>query len=389
MAEIGQQSIPREHPTDLTPARAEGVRLELDRILESPAFRNSKRSQRFLRFVVEAALNGQADGLKERTLAMEVFDRPAEFDSSGDAAVRVAALEVRKRLTRYYAETGMRDAVQIGMALGHYVPEFRFRDETPARPASRGRSKRWILTWGMAGLALGMLGTAVAALRWYTDSGNASYRAFWQPVLENPNPVLICLDSPRAYTWNEGNREFTASDGRFVELGDAIGAGHLAAVLSRFHKEDQTRVVGDLSFADLRRSPTILVGGSLSLAHALAGDYRFSIEVENQERVIREHAEPHRIWRLSADAEMAGREDYGVATRLFDSEPGRVTIMVAGLSHYGTKAAAEFLGGPRYLSAALAQLPAGWQNKNLQFVLHAQIIGKTTGPPTVLAAHVW
>ena len=82
-------------------------------------------------------------------------------------------------------------------------------------------------------------------------------------------------------------------------------------------------------------------------------------------------------------------EDYGLATRVFDSEPGRVLMSVTGIHHYGTKAAAEFFGAPRYLSDALAKLPAGWQEKNLQFVMHVRIIGKTTGPPAVLAAHAW
>ena len=64
-------------------------------------------------------------------------------------------------------------------------------------------------------------------------------------------------------------------------------------------------------------------------------------------------------------------------------------IIVAGINHYGTKAAAEFLGAARYLSDALAQLPEGWQKKNVQFVVHAKIIGMTTGPPDVVAVHLW
>jgi hypothetical protein len=43
---------------------------ELERVLCSPEFRTSKRSQDFLRYVVEHAVNGQADLLKERTIGI-------------------------------------------------------------------------------------------------------------------------------------------------------------------------------------------------------------------------------------------------------------------------------------------------------------------------------
>src|SRR5262245_46579753 len=101
-----------------------------------------------------------------------------------------------------------------------------------------------------------------------------------------------------------------------------MGAGHLAAVLSQFNKEDQMRVVGDLSLADLRRSPTILVDASLSLARAFANQYRFLIEEKDGERMIREQAPPYRSWRIFAAVDGAHTEDYGLATRVFDSEPG-------------------------------------------------------------------
>src|SRR5579871_2587409 len=77
------------------------IREELDRILASPEFRTSKRSQEFLRYVVEHTLQGESDLLKERTIGVDVFGRPADYDPSDDATVRVRAGEVRKRLGLY------------------------------------------------------------------------------------------------------------------------------------------------------------------------------------------------------------------------------------------------------------------------------------------------
>src|SRR3974390_3052192 len=100
------------------------IREELDRILSSPEFRTSKRSQDFLKYVVEHALTGQAGLLKERTIGIEVFGRSTGYDPGEDATVRVKAGEVRKRLGLYYAEEGPRDPLRIELPLGPYTPEF-------------------------------------------------------------------------------------------------------------------------------------------------------------------------------------------------------------------------------------------------------------------------
>src|ERR1043165_3396767 len=103
----------------------ERVREELERILASHEFRSSKRSQDFLRYVVENTLRGHADMLKERTIGIEVFGRPTSYDPSDDATVRVKAGEVRKRLGLYYSTEGAQDPVRIELPSGTYVPEFR------------------------------------------------------------------------------------------------------------------------------------------------------------------------------------------------------------------------------------------------------------------------
>ncbi len=85
----------------------EQVREELSRVLACHEFRASKRSQDFLRYVVENTLQGHGDMLKERTIGIEVFGRPTSYDPSDDATVRVKAGEVRKRLGLYYSDQGV------------------------------------------------------------------------------------------------------------------------------------------------------------------------------------------------------------------------------------------------------------------------------------------
>src|SRR5689334_20286648 len=100
-----------ETPLGCSAERREEVLAELERILASPAFRGSKRSQEFLRYIVANALDGRTDLLKERSLGVGIFGRPADYDTGDDAIVRVKASEVRKRLAQYNLEAGHGQAV--------------------------------------------------------------------------------------------------------------------------------------------------------------------------------------------------------------------------------------------------------------------------------------
>lgn len=120
------------------PAREETVRSELVRILESAAFRGTRRSQDFLRYVVEHALDGDLDALKERSIGIEVFERPVDYDTGQDSIVRVKANEVRKRLAQYYGQPGAGSQVQIDLPAGSYSPSSGGAMRLRRRPSLRG-----------------------------------------------------------------------------------------------------------------------------------------------------------------------------------------------------------------------------------------------------------
>jgi Tol biopolymer transport system component len=116
------------------PDRITLVRIHLEKVLASTAFAGAKRSQDFLRLIIEHALAGRLDNLRERMIGAEMFGRPIDYDTANDAVVRVKANEVRRRLTQYYAEEGAeQDGVRIDLPTGTYVPEFRW--EPAPQPA--------------------------------------------------------------------------------------------------------------------------------------------------------------------------------------------------------------------------------------------------------------
>src|SRR3954468_20845385 len=118
--------------SNAAPAHADGVmgldhpavHAQLDRLLQSSRFRNSKRSQALLRFVVQAALAGDQNSLKERCIGAAVFGREAAYDTAQAPIVRNAAIEVRKRLAQYYLEPEHAAELRIELPSGSYMPAF-------------------------------------------------------------------------------------------------------------------------------------------------------------------------------------------------------------------------------------------------------------------------
>lgn len=111
---------------EVTEASTE-IRHQLNRILDSSAFRNSLRLSRFLAFVVEAALAGKSARIKAYAIATGALGRGTGFDPQTDPIVRVEAVRLRQALTRYYAGAGSCDPLVISLPRGTYVPSFRRR----------------------------------------------------------------------------------------------------------------------------------------------------------------------------------------------------------------------------------------------------------------------
>ena len=153
---------------------------ELEKILASPHFCSSKRYPALLRYIVENALAGKSDLLKERTLAIEVFDRPETFDTGADTVVRFTAGEVRKRLSLYYHEQGRDSEIHISLPAGSYIPEFLHTQEKANETGIGGtyEPRHFLNAEGLDDRAGGV---AESALAMQPAIGDRPYRSAWQP----------------------------------------------------------------------------------------------------------------------------------------------------------------------------------------------------------------
>jgi hypothetical protein len=101
----------------------EEVRAELDRILKSRLFSRAANVSRFLTYVCEKSLQGQADEIKEYNIAVEALGRPDSFNPREDPIVRVEAGLLRQRLMKYYQGEGKKNPFRIVLPKGQYAPE--------------------------------------------------------------------------------------------------------------------------------------------------------------------------------------------------------------------------------------------------------------------------
>ena len=116
----------------------DAIRLQLQRILAGESFKRSERICRFLKYAIEQFLAGNGDELKESVLAVEVYDRPPDYDPKTDPIVRNDARRLRSKLREYYDAEGRNDPIIIEFPKGSYLPVFRERESLPPASTSNG-----------------------------------------------------------------------------------------------------------------------------------------------------------------------------------------------------------------------------------------------------------
>jgi hypothetical protein len=134
-AKVAARPMKHERTTGGEPS-AQEIRAALERVSGSDVMRASPQLTAFLRFVVEAVLDGNSDRIKGYVIAVEALNRGAGFNPQIDPIVRVEATRLRRTLERYYAGPGADDPIVIELPRGTYVPTFSRR--AVARAAQPG-----------------------------------------------------------------------------------------------------------------------------------------------------------------------------------------------------------------------------------------------------------
>jgi hypothetical protein len=243
------------------------------------------------------------------------------------------------------------------------------------------------------------------AVSWYFVQEHRSAgveELFWQPLLQDAHQPLICVADPEVLRLDDKynalafngtlppyvpTSELVRDSDHYVGWGDALALTQLSTFFAVHHKVPSIRTGNNVSFADLSQSPIILIGArSNPWTMELANNLRFIFERTETESYIRDKTDPSRKWTFELGPP---KVDYIVLTRVFESKTGKMVVLAAGLSHFGTQVAGEILTNPVYLSAALRKAPHDWEKRNMQLLFRVEVFGNDAGAPTLEASTFW
>src|SRR3984893_18556186 len=389
-------------------AKKAAVCEQLERLLQNPHFHKSKRFPVFLRFVVTEALAGRAEGLKERTLGIEVFGKDPNYDTTEDPIVRVTAGEIRKRIAQYYQEPGHEHEIRVLLPSGSYAPQFCFPEDAkainhkePALPVQALLPKpvfgiaRRAFSWGKVMAVIAVLAVAIGAgLAWRALHPSA-IEQFWAPFVKSPDQILFCIADQSQYSTialrdaADPQHQTTLNDRMItVILDDVNPVVDIAGLLRTYGKSYRVQGETVTTLSDLRRSPSIFIGAyDNGWTLRLTGPLRFHF-VNNPEMSrfwIEDRNNPTKQdWVLERSHQDTGTyKDYAIVARLLDPNTDRFVVVAAGIARGGTVAAGEFLVDAHHLDELALKASKDWSRKNVEVVLETQVIDGRSGPPRI------
>jgi hypothetical protein len=420
------------------------VRAQLERLLDSHQFRNSRRYPALLRFIVEETLEGRGDLLKERLIGIHVFQRPPDYDTAADPIVRVNIAEVRKRIAQYYHAEEHDAEIRIELTAGRYAPEFRWRRDnrsehpeatshtlaplaaetgpalqTPRQraarqrpdgaasptefPAARRGITRRFLLLGILWVVLLVAGSFL--LRYSLAS--SALDEFWAPIVSPRKAVLLCLPNETGQkdmlaSFNVQPTRLSDHDSSFLDhesLGenvvysDMLATLNIVNVLDAHHTDYRVRLNVTTSLDDLMHGPAVLIGGldndwTLRAVNKLP--YKFFGTDEESYWIASTRDPGNRRWSLDLKQKYTSvTRDYALIARVHNEQTGEPQVSVAGIGMSGTAAAGDMLADEHLLEQVRRRIGAGFRNRDFEVVISTDVVNGMAGTPQIIAVSVW
>jgi hypothetical protein len=420
----------------------------VDRVIQSPVFRQSETLRRLLRYLADKALEGTADHLKEYTIGVDALGKPSNYDPRLDSVVRIHVGRLRQKLSEYYRTEGKDDSIVIDVPKGHFKLEFelrqdfapevaaplvRFETTTPVGEGAGSDLRRrffpllivalvlttgWAL-WSTSRLLIAQRTSVAPGAYW-----NQEMTELWRPFLTGRplivsaayplfialpgagfyrDPSLESLDqarsSPRLTAIRKalGNPPILARHG-YTTAGDANALFSLGRIFAGRTLNVSMTKSGELTWQQLADNNVVMIGGPrffASLLKGLPADLNYSLD-EDGIRVLHPKAgEPDRmpdhypaIGGSNANAVQDRGEVYALITHVPGPAGGSDIISFSSNHNPGTLAAVDSFTNPDRvrLLASRIRKPNGQLPRFYQLVLKVRY--QETVPTDVsLVAH--
>jgi len=299
----------------------EALQSQVQRILQSKAFRTSEVQRNLLSYLAEKSISGNADALKEYVVGLDVFAKPATYDPRQESTVRMHVARLRQKLAEYYRSEGASDPIVVDLPKGGFTVTFEPRPADPqpvyTAPAivevPRPRYRREMML--VAACAVAVASAVFLATRLWTvqrapaDAAGwtPELRELWAPILSSNRPLVICLS--------------TASSGSTV-FGTASGAFRLGQFLGERKHDIQLTPSDQLSMPEIAMGNVVFVGPSTGsrTIKAVPADQQLVLENNGIRNLNPRPGEPSFL----ADRPPADSQDSADSYALISHVPGLV-----------------------------------------------------------------
>ena len=402
------------------------LREQIKRIACASGFRSSAILRHLLNYLAERAVEAPNEPVRARDIATNVFSRAHDFDPQTDSIVRVHTARLRERLAEYYSKEGAEDDLVVTIPKGGYSLSAAFRQATPtpSRVAenleppdlrdsptlSKERGPHWSLR-GLAprrqrALLLALLVTACAGMAYYADSRVRELRAraispalekFWHPFVAGQTaPLVVFSNFQFVGSLEDGLRSVDrqALEGApvidtYTTMGEVMGLFEITRLMGLFQKTIQPKRGTLLTWDEAKDSSLIFVGGPLAQTPLrdtpIFHDFEF-LARQGGIAGVPGAVVNHRPLAGEAPIYYGPKTrpyqfDYAVVALRPSINPGHQVLALAGITEFGTQAAAEFVTREQYVSALLAKLhvQTGESVPSFEALLRTTITG---GVPT-------
>jgi hypothetical protein len=425
------------------------VRRQMERLLETAHFKNSRRYPALFRFIVEETLEGRGEFLKERLLGVRVFNRPPDYDTADDPIARVTIAEIRKRIAQYYHEEAHESEMRIELMPGRYEPEFYPRKpralpptgtlkpsngvsstlapdtETPIGLPAQKTSRGWhaLFRWWVGAIVVLCL-TLACALLWRLERPSALDQ-LWNPVVRPRLPITFCLPNkdetgsqiaaaagilsysvptnslppkpkgggPPAEDTANPSFLYHEKNGENVDFSDVLATTRISNWIATRGGEQKLRLVKTTTLDDLQQGPTILIGGldnEWTLRAIARLRYQFRGTDQEQYWITDTKNPGSRTWELDLNTQYpAVKRDFALIARVHDDSTRQVQVIVAGIGMSGTAAAGEFMVDPNRIEELRKRVGPGFRDHDFEAVLGTDVVNGIPGSARILAVEVW
>lgn len=399
------------------------AREQIQRVVHSDLLRFSELQRRLLVYLADKSLSGQADQLKEYTIAVDALGKPESYDPRRDSTVRLQSGKLRQKILEYYRTVGQSDPVVVDFPKGHFKLVFSRRETTGPEIDRLNWRRPLLVAWGAVTIALAAacvyLGTALVRKNAITaEAWTPALEQFWSPFLNPKELTLVCVGAPLfihlqrmeflrnsdVNTWEEAEktgllaklkRLFPGDDPQpwpnFTGVGEAGGAFLIGNLLAtgglHLHFADSSQ----LSWNEIGAHNVVLVGPPKFIPQIadLPVVLDFVIEGSGIRNLRPRKGEPAFLSDEFSDPQHRNGRTHALISRL-PGLHGKGTILVLGGTWTGgTLSACQYVTLETHVRELVKQIeqPSGQLPAYFQVVISTAVKGSTPVEVSYLLHH--